>query len=122
MMNDLRLETIIGRLLQTGVLLAAVVVAAGGILYIVRHHAEPANYQHFVEGGASIQTLSGIIQSASHLDSEGLIQIGLVLLILTPVARVAMAVVGFLMERDRMYAVVSLVVLLVLAFSLIHAT
>ena len=120
-MDDRRLETIIGRLLQTGVLLAAAVVAAGGILYLVQDHSTRANYRQFVEGGPAIQTLPGIIASAVHLNSEGLIQIGLVLLILTPVARVAMAIVGFLLERDRMYAVVSLIVLLILAYSLIRA-
>ncbi len=33
----------------------------------------------------------------------------------------ALAVVGFALERDRLYTVVSLIVLLILAFSLIHA-
>jgi len=121
-MDDRRLETVIGRMLQFGVFLAAAVVAAGAAVYLMRHHSEPVNYRHFVEGGPSIETLGGIIQSAAHLSGQGLIQLGLVLLILTPVARVVMAVVGFLMEKDRLYAVVSLIVLLVLAFSLIHAT
>jgi len=121
-MDDRRLETIIGRLLQTGVLLAAAIVAAGGVLYLVQHHFEPASYRHFVAGGPALQTFTGILQSAVHLNSEGLIQLGLVLLIFTPVARVAMAVVGFLMEKDRLYAVVSLIVLLILVFSLFHAT
>lgn len=121
-MDDRRLETIIGRLLQTGVLLAASMVTAGGVLYLVWNHSVSANYQHFVAGGPEFQTLSGIVHSAAQFNSLGLIQIGLVLLILTPVARVAMAAVGFLLERDRLYAVVSLIVLLILACSLVHAT
>ena len=63
-----------------------------------------------------------IVRSAAHFHSEGLIQIGLLLLIATPVARVAMAMVGFALERDRLYMVVSLIVLLILAFSLVRAT
>lgn len=121
-MNDQRLEVIIGRLLQTGVLLAAAVVTAGAGLFLVRHYSDPANYRHFVAGGAAIQTLPGILQSAVHLNGEGLMQLGLVLLILTPVARVAMAVVGFFMEKDRLYTTVSLIVLVILAASLIHAS
>ena len=54
------------------------------------------------------------MQSAVALHSEGIIQFGLLLLILTPVARVAMAIVGFSLERDRLYTVVSLIVLLIL--------
>ena len=121
-MDDQRLETMIGRLLQTGVLLAAAVVAAGGCLYLVRHHSDVANYRHFVAAGPALQTLTGIVHSAAHLNSEGLMQFGLVLLILTPVARVAMAVAGFLLEKDRLYTVISLVVLAILVLSLIHAT
>jgi len=49
-------------------------------------------------------------------------QVGLLLLILTPIVRVAVAVVGFLLERDRLYTVVSLIVLVILMFSLIHAS
>jgi uncharacterized membrane protein len=37
------------------------------------------------------------------------------------VARVALAVVGFALEKDRLYAIVSLIVLAILAFSLMHA-
>jgi uncharacterized membrane protein len=121
-MNDQRLDVIIGRLLQTGVLLAAAVVTAGGALYLARHHSDAANYRHFVAAGPAIETLPGIIQSTAHLNGEGLMQLGLVLLIFTPVARVAMAALGFLLEKDRLYTVVSLIVLVILVFGLIRAT
>lgn len=120
-MNDRRLETIIGNLLRVGVLLAASVVFLGGILYLVRHHADRVGYQHFSPGGSAIQSVRGVLQSAMHFDSAALIQLGLLLLIATPIARVALAVVGFALEKDRLYALVSLIVLAILAFSLIHA-
>ncbi|MGO8759006.1 MAG: DUF1634 domain-containing protein [Terracidiphilus sp.] len=121
-MNDRRLERILGRLLQTGVLLAAAIVAAGGALYLVQQHSGRADYRAFAPGGADLRTLSGIVRSAAQFNSEGLIQFGLLLLIATPVARVIMALVGFALERDRLYTIVSLIVLLILAFGLIHAT
>ena len=62
------------------------------------------------------------MRSAAHLNSEGLMQLGLLLLIATPVARVVMAVVGFALERDRLYVVVSLIVLAILLASLTRAT
>ena len=120
-MDDQRLETIIGQLLRAGVLLSAAIVTVGGILYLVRFHAAPVDFHRFVAGGPDIRTVAGILRSAAHLESTGLMQIGLVLLILTPVARVALAVVGFALERDRLYTVVSLIVLVILAISLIHA-
>ena len=120
-MNDKRLENIIGQLLRAGVLLSAGVVAVGGILYLVQFRAARANFHSFVAGGPRLRTVHGILLSAAHLDSQGLIQLGLVLLILTPVARVVMAVVGFALEKDRLYTVVSLIVLAVLV-SLTHAS
>lgn len=121
-MDDKRLETIIGRLLQAGVLLAAVIVFSGGVLYLVQHHSGPVNYKSFSPGTENLRTLPGIVKLAGTLDSEGLIQLGLVLLIATPVARVVMAIVGFQLERDSMYVIVSLIVLAVLLYSLMHAT
>ncbi len=121
-MDDRRLETIIGRLLQTGVLVAAATVFAGGVLYLVQNHSGRVDYRTFAPGSQNLRTVPGIVGSAAHLQSEGLIQFGLLLLIATPVARVAMAIVGFALERDRLYTVVSLIVLLILAFSLIRAT
>ena len=121
-MDDKRLESIIGNLLRTGVLLAAATVLAGGVFYLVRHHADTVSYRHFSSGNAGIQSLRGVVQSAAQLNSEGIIQFGLLLLIATPVARVALAVVGFSLEKDWLYAVVSLIVLTILAFSLLHTT
>jgi len=120
-MNDKRLESIIGQLLRTGVLVAAATVLAGGVSYLVQLHSERVNYSTFAAGGESIRTVPGILNSAAHLDSAGLIQLGLMLLIVTPVARVAMALVGFALERDRLYTVVSLTVLVILLASLVRA-
>lgn len=120
-MNDKQLESIIGNLLRTGVLLAATVVFAGGALYLAQHHAQPINYRTFVPGSSETRTLVGIANSAAHLQSEGLIQFGLLLLIATPVARVTLAAVGFALQRDRLYAIVSLIVLIILVLSLIRA-
>lgn len=121
-MNDQRLEIMIGQLLRIGVTLAAAVVFAGGVLYLVRSHAHKVNYQVFVAGESSLRSFSGIIHAAGQLNSDGLIEIGLLLLIATPVARVAMAIVGFALERDRLYTLVSLIVLVILAVSLMRAT
>ncbi|MGB0064535.1 MAG: DUF1634 domain-containing protein [Terracidiphilus sp.] len=121
-MDDRRLEVMIGQLLRAGVLLAASVVLAGGILYLARHHADRVNYHTFTAGGQETRKYAGIVQSAAHGESAAIIQIGLLLLVLTPVARVAVALVGFFLEGDRLYVGVSLIVLVILAFSLMHAT
>jgi uncharacterized membrane protein len=121
-MDDRRLETIIGEVLRAGVVLAAATVLAGGAFYLAGHHADTVNFRTFVTGDATMRTFSGIARAAAHGQSQAIIQVGLLLLIFTPIARVGVAMVGFLLERDRLYAVVSLIVLLILAFSLMHAS
>lgn len=121
-MDDRRLEGIIGQLLRAGVLLAAAVVFAGGVFYLVQHPSGKIDYKTFSPGPETLRTLPGIVKLAAALDSEGIIQLGLLLLIATPVARVVLAIAGFYLERDRMYVIVSLIVLGVLLFSMMHAT
>lgn len=121
-MNDRRLETIIGRLLQAGVLLAAAVVTIGAAAYLAQHHADRVDYRKFAVGDPRLYKLPGIVHSAARLESLGVIQLGLLLLIATPVARVGFAIVGFALERDRLYTCVSIIVLLILLASLMHAT
>jgi uncharacterized membrane protein len=121
-MDDLRLESFIGNLLRAGVLMAAAFVLLGGVAYLFQHHAQRVDYKQFRPESADLRAVTSIASAASHLRSEGLIQFGLLLLIATPVARVVLAVAGFYLERDHLYVVVSLIVLGILVFSLLHAT
>lgn len=120
-MDDRDLEIKMGTLLRAGVLLAAALVFAGGVLYLAQYHSAKVDFHTFSEESASLRNIGGIFVSAFHLQSRGLIQLGLLLLIATPVARVVFAVIGFYLERDRMYTIVSLIVLAVLVFSLMRA-
>jgi uncharacterized membrane protein len=118
--TDDNLEIAIGRMLQTGVLLAAAVVLAGGVLYLLHASGPRPNYSHFHGVAEVLRTPSGIWHGLLHGDAESVIQFGLLLLIATPVVRVILAGVGFLMERDRLYFWVSATVLAVLLYSLAH--
>lgn len=118
-MDDVRLENFIGNLLRAGVLLAAFVVLSGGVVYLMQHHAATSHYGHFTLESTALRSLPGIGDLALHGSSLGIMQLGLVLLIATPVARVALAVVGFYLEHDRLYVIISLIVFAVLLYSLI---
>jgi uncharacterized membrane protein len=121
-MDDRRLELTMGNLLRIGVLIAAGVVTIGALIYLAQHYADPVHFHSFKLESPDLRTVAGIFKLAAHLDSAGLIQLGLLLLIATPVARVVFAVVGFALERDRLYVVVSSIVLAILVISLLHAT
>ena len=116
--RDRRLELILGNLLRAGVLLSAAVVFVGACIYLAHHAHEPANYRVFRGEPTDFRTIAGVIHSAMQGRGQGLIQLGLLLLIATPIARVSFSVVGFAIERDRLYVVFTLIVLAVLLFSL----
>lgn len=116
--TDERLARWIGNLLRLGVATAAVVVLLGGVLYLARHGMEAPSYRVFRGEPLQFRSVARILGSVSQLSGRGIIQLGLLLLIATPIARVAFAVLGFAMERDRTYVLVSLIVLATLLFSL----
>ena len=116
--TDQRVEDIVAILLRTGVLLSAAVVFCGAVIYLARHGHEPADYRMFRGEPTDLRSISGIIGNAVGLRGRGIIQLGLLLLIATPVARVAFAVFGFAAEHDRMYVTFTLIVLAVLLYSL----
>jgi uncharacterized membrane protein len=115
--NDERLERIISIVLRTGVILSAVIVLSGGIGYMVRHGNELADYHVFHGTPPEYRTIGAIIHAMGFSSFRAIIQFGLLLLIATPVARVAFSLVGFAMERDRIYVVITSIVLAVLLYS-----
>ncbi len=121
MITDFQVEKAISVLLRAGVMLAAAVVLAGGIFYLVHSgHVHP-NYRVFHGEPAELTHSSLVIHSAFSDNPEAIIQLGLLLLILTPVTRVLFSVFAFAFERDYMYVVVTLIVLGVLLYSLLAA-
>jgi uncharacterized membrane protein len=117
--TDLRIEIIIGSLLRAGVLLAAAVVLAGGLLFIVRHGHEGISYSSFQGEPEALKSVAGVIEGVTTLQGESIIQFGLLLLIATPIARVVFSAVAFALEHDYMYVVITLIVLCVLLYSLL---
>jgi uncharacterized membrane protein len=120
--DDRRMEVMMGRLLQVGVGLATVVVLAGAAIYLISRHSQLADYRVFVSEPEALRDPGQLRMQLAHGDSAALIQLGVLLLIATPVARVIFAVVAFLVERDWLYVAISLIVLVVLTFGLIHAS
>jgi uncharacterized membrane protein len=116
--TDEQVEQVLGNLLRVGVMLAASVVLAGGILYLVRYGAAFPDYRVFRGEPADLRSVAGILSDAIRLRSRGLIQLGLLLLVATPVARVVFSVFAFARERDLTYVALTLIVLAVLIYSL----
>jgi uncharacterized membrane protein len=117
--QDTQVEIAIGVLLRVGVMLAAAVVLLGAALYLAQHGGAPVpDYKSFHGVSAELHGLRAIVSGALALHADAIMQLGLVLLIATPVARVMFAAVAFALERDMLYVGFTLLVLAVLLFGL----
>jgi uncharacterized membrane protein len=118
-MTDERFEEIVSKLLLTGVLLSAAVVLLGGACYVLQHAHDPVAYRPFQAQSAAYRSVAAVAKASVAGDCRAVIQLGLLLLIATPVARVAFSLVAFSVQRDRTYIIVTSIVLAILLFSLV---
>jgi uncharacterized membrane protein len=117
--SDEQIEIIIGGMLRTGVVLSSALVAGGGIWYLWQSGAETPQYGVFRGEPETLRSISGIVRGAAALDPKCWIQLGLLLLIATPVARVLFSIAAFAAQRDRTYVAVTALVAAILLFSLL---
>jgi uncharacterized membrane protein len=116
--NDRKMSDIIGTLLRAGVLSAASVVLLGGILFFIQHPGELFEFGTFRGEPTRLRKINIILQEALSFRSRALIQLGLLLLIATPVARVLFSLIGFIFEKDWIYIIITFIVLIILFASL----
>lgn len=117
--SEARFERLLGNLLRAGVSLSAVLVAIGGVLYLLRHGGEAPSYHVFRGEPVEFRVLPAIVENAVTLQRRrSLIQLGLLVLIATPIVRVAFSAYGFWRQGDRTYVIITLLVLGLLLFSL----
>ncbi len=120
-LTDERVDHIMGNLLRSGVLLASALVAAGAALHLARHGGERPDYHVFRGEPAELCSIGGIVHAALGGSGRGLIQLGLLALVATPVARVVFSLLAFVVQRDRIFMAVTLLVLAALVYSLFGA-
>jgi uncharacterized membrane protein len=109
----------ISQILRAGVLASSFFVVLGGIMYLRTDAAIVPQYGRFRSEPTPLRTFDGILREAAAFHGPGLIQLGLLLLVATPIARVMLSVVEFVRVRDRLYVAITLVVLSLLMTSLL---
>lgn len=119
--GEKELESILSNLLKYGVLIASAVVLLGGILYLIHHGYEPATYQIFQGEPLEFRSPSGVVNAVLSGSRRGIIQLGLLILIATPILRVLISFIAFILQRELTYIVVTLLVLASLIYSLVGA-
>jgi len=117
-MNKEWVDTAISTLLRVGVISSVTVIAIGLVMTFV-HHPE------YVTSAQSLHELTearaqypnhvlGVIDGVRELRGQAIVMAGLLLLIATPIARVALSIVAFIIERDRLYTAITAAVLVIL--------
>jgi uncharacterized membrane protein len=112
------IEAWLGRLLTISVLIAAFTTAFGATLYITHHGKEPINLSSYHPQPNELTSPPHIIHNAAQLNPEAILQLGVLLLIATPVARVFFSLILFAIARDKLYVAITVVVLTTLAIGL----
>ena len=116
--SDYDIESVMGKLLITGVIISGTLILAGGIFYIIQEGLSIPHFKTFRGVPSNLRSVKQICTGFVHLESLSIIQMGLLLLIATPIARVIFSVIGFLFERDYLYVLISLIVLAIIAYSI----
>lgn len=120
-LTDQEVETVVGNLLLAGVCSAAVVVLLGGILLLAREGATTPEYHVFHGEPSELRSTREVLKYAATFHARGIVQLGILLLIATPIMRVALSMFAFAKQRDWMYVGFTLFVLALLLYSLFDA-
>ena len=114
---DRRIEAILGNLLRIGVIISGSVVIIGAVLFLARHGSEIPSYHIFKPDNFNFSDFHDLFRGLTTFRSVSIMELGILLLIAIPFLRVLFSVFAFVYEKDYMYVVFTVFVLLVLIFS-----
>jgi uncharacterized membrane protein len=117
--NDKDIELLIGNVLRWGVLLSMTVVIFGGVVYLYRHGHTVYNYSVFNGQPDFTSHVGAILNGVLNFKGRSIIQLGIILLIATPIARVLLSAVSFVVEKDYLYVGIALLVLTIITISML---
>ena len=115
--TDTDLEKIIGQLLRYGVLISSLVVLAGGIVYLIRHGRQLPPFGKFTGEPEKMREPVPMWKAIIRGEGRPLIQLGLLILIATPIARIIFSFFGYLLEKDYLYMLITGIVLAVILWN-----
>jgi len=121
--EDQHLQKVVSVTLRSGVTTASVVSAIGGLLFLVTNGRQTVDFHTFAGTNSPFTSLASITHALFDSDAAAsklaIVQMGVLILLLTPVLRVALSIVGFAMEKDHTYVLITAIVLMTLMCSII---
>ncbi len=116
--KDKDLQYIIGNLLRWGVWTSLAIAFIGGVIYLSEHGKETVHHPKFVEQDHNMPgILHEVFQGIGAGKGAAFMMLGVMLLFATPIMRVIFSLIGFILEKDRLYVVITLIVLMIIFVS-----
>lgn len=115
--TDLDLNRSVGNLLRLGVILSVATSLIGFIKLFTEGFKMPRKYNLLNMGDSSEKVWGSFWDSLCKGEGMAIIQLGILLLIVTPLVRIIFALIGYLKEKDYTYVVISLIVLTIMLVS-----
>ncbi|KGE12843.1 hypothetical protein DI53_3397 [Sphingobacterium deserti] len=116
--NDKTMQHAIGNVLKYGVWSVLLVGIIGGLILIWSHGDRTIDYTTFRENDQSIfQVVDEILHGVIRMDGRSIVYLAIIMLFLTPLFRLILSLISFLVERDYMYVIITTIVLIIIAFS-----
>lgn len=116
-----RVEIIISTLLRVGVISSLSIIMLGLAITYAQHpqySTDASELPKLVNYGATFpHSLNDVVGGVIHIRGQSFIALGLLILIATPVMRVAISIVAFAIQRDYTFVAITCIVLALLGFS-----
>jgi len=117
--TDNQLQTIIGNVLRYGVLSALTVTLIGGFILLFNDSQQVVSFSTFTEKNQNLlMVFNDMLAGIKEVNGESIIFLGIFLLFLTPILRLILSLFSFLLEKDMMYVVITLLVIAVIIISM----
>lgn len=116
-------ELLISSILRIGVATSLVIIVSGTLVSFVHHPdyaSAPSELQRLTQPGAAFpHTLAEVVDGIAKLRGQAIVVVGLLVLLATPVARVAVSILAFMYQRDRIFVILTTTVLFLLLLSFV---
>jgi len=118
-----KIELLIRWLLRVGVVTSLSMVFIGLLLMFIHHPSylvSMVDLQRLTSPGAAFpHTLREVVNGLMFGRGQAVVAVGLLLLIVTPIMRVAVSIIAFAVQRDRAFVFITSVVLIILIISFV---
>ena len=115
--TDVDLNRSVGNLLRLGVILSVITSLIGFVKLFMEGFQMPRKYKLLDMGPSSEKVWSHFWETLCKGEGMAIIQLGILMLIFTPLMRIIFALIGYLKEKDYVYVIISSIVLAIMAIS-----